>query len=314
MTTVKDGAKNGAVGKGGGGRHRLRVHGRKARRRRTALLPKKLKREGTSKQMADGRFLEEFGDGADCLVMVHGLGGSVNTWYPQAQVLKRDFRVVLYDLAGSGRSATPDKSRISIESHVNDLLEVAQSTGGGQIHLAGHSMGTIICQQFAVQHPELVLTLSLLGAFPEPPEAGRKGLRDRAAKVRAEGMRSVADAIVTAGTSNDTKVNTPSAAAFVRESILAQSAKGYAGNCEALAAAEAVDLERIQCETLLITGDEDRTAPPDVGRAMASAIPGSVLRVLPGCGHWASIERAKQVNYEMTVFYAKLRQLSANKR
>ena len=263
--------------------------------------------------MADGRFLEKFGEGDKNLVMVHGLGGSVNTWYPQAQVLKRDFHVVLYDLAGSGRSAMPEESSISIDSHVNGLLDVVRGAASGPIHLAGHSMGTIICQHFATRYPELVLSLSLLGAFAEPPEGARKALRDRAGKVRAEGMRSIADAIVAGGTSNDTKVNTPSAAAFVRESILAQSAEGYARNCEALAGAAAADPGSIHCETLLITGDEDRTAPPDIGRAMASAIPHSLLRVLPGCGHWASIERAKQVNYQMTVFYAKLRQVSANR-
>ena len=51
-------------------------------------------------------------------------------------------------------------------------------------------------------------------------------------------MRGIADAIVAAGTSDDTKVNQPAAAAFVRESIMAQPAEGYARNCEALAEAK----------------------------------------------------------------------------
>jgi len=257
--------------------------------------------------MAQQSFREEFGDSEKVLVMVHGLGGTTNTWYPQAQVLKRDFRIVLYDLNGSGRSSTV--SDISIGSHVDQLLEVMRLSGGGPVHLAGHSMGTIICQHFAVRYPELVMSLALLGAFPEPPEAGRKALQGRAEKVRAEGMSSIADAIVAGGTSKDTKINNPSAAAFVRESIMGQCAEGYALNCEALAAAKAADLSGVQCETLLITGDEDRTASPDVGRAMESAISKSKLHVILGCGHWASIERPKQVNYQMTLFYSRLLKL-----
>ena len=259
--------------------------------------------------MTQPLFLEEFGDSEGVLVMVHGLGGTVNTWYPEAQVHKRDFRVVLYELRGSGRSpVTPD---ISMESHVQDLLEVVGHTAGsGPVHLAGHSLGTIICQHFAARYPELVLSLALLGPFPEPPEGARKALRDRAEKVRAEGMHSIADAIVTGGTSSDTKINNPSAAAFVRETIMAQNAEGYALNCEALSAAKSADLSKVQCETILITGDEDKTASPDTGRALASAIKRSKLHIVSGCGHWAPIERPKQVNYEMTMFYSRLRQES----
>lgn len=258
-----------------------------------------------------GRFVEELGGKGDVLVLVHGLGGSTNTWHPQAQVLKRDLRLVAYDLAGSAR--TPVRDGISVVGHVDDLLQVVDGVaGGGRVHLAGHSLGTIICQHFAVRHPERVASLALIGPFPEPPEAARAALRDRAAKARAEGMRGIADAIVAAGTADDTKVNQPAAAAFVRESIMAQPPEGYARNCEALAEARSADLSRIACPTLLITGDGDRTAPPDVGRAMASAmagVPGGAeLQVLTACGHWATVERAKQVNYALTVFYARQRQ------
>ena len=251
-----------------------------------------------------GRFIEELGGKGEVLVLVHGLGGSTNTWYPQAQVLKRDLRLVAYDLAGSGRTLVGDA--ISIASHVADLLEVVRGAAeSGRVHLGGHSLGTIICQHFAAAHPDLVASMALVGPFPEPPEGARTALRDRAAKVRAEGMRGIADAIVAGGTSDDTKVNQPAAAAFVRESVMAQPPEGYARNCEALAEARSADLARIACPTLLITGDGDRTAPPDVGRAMASAIKGAELQVLTGCGHWATIERAKQLNYALTVFYAR---------
>jgi len=250
-------------------------------------------------------FVEDLGGNGELLVLVHGLGGSTNTWYPQAQVLRRDLRVVAYDLAGSGRTSVRDG--VSIASLVTDLLTVIKGADGGRVHLAGHSMGTIICQHFAAEHPDRVASLALIGPFPRPPESARAALRDRAAKARAEGMRGIADAVVADGTSDDTKVNQPAAAAFVRESLMAQPPEGYARACEALAEARSADLSRIACPTLLITGDQDRTAPPDVGRAMASAIRGAEPQVLAGCGHWATIERAKQVNYALTVFYARQR-------
>ncbi len=254
-------------------------------------------------------FIEELGGSGETLVLVHGLGGSTNTWYPQAQVLRRDFRLVAYDLAGAARSPVPDA--ISIESHVRDLLGIIDQAGG-RVHLAGHSLGTIICQHVAAAHPEKVASLALIGPFAQPPEAARAGLRERAAKARAEGMAKgmagIAEAIVAGGTAADVRMHQPAAVAFVRESIMAQPPEGYARNCEALAAAVSADLSRIACPVLLITGDEDRTAPAETARAMASAINGADVRVLDGCGHWATIERAKQVNYALTVFYLRLRQ------
>ncbi|HJS87169.1 MAG TPA: alpha/beta fold hydrolase, partial [Acetobacteraceae bacterium] len=102
-----------------------------------------------------GLFLEELGGKGEALIFMHGLGGSTNSWYPQAQVLKRDLRLVAYDLAGSGRS--PVRDGISIASHVADLLGVVrQASPEGRVHLVGHSLGAIICQHVAAAHPELV--------------------------------------------------------------------------------------------------------------------------------------------------------------
>jgi pimeloyl-ACP methyl ester carboxylesterase len=251
------------------------------------------------------RFVEEFGGAGEVLVLVHGLGGSTNSWYPQATILQKQFRVVGYDLAGSGRTGV--HGEISLDTHVADLGEVIGSVAGGaSVHLAGHSLGSIICQHFAARYPEKVASLVLVGAFPEPLEAARNALRDRAAKARAEGMAGIANAIVAGGTSDDVKINQPAVTAFVRESIMAQPAEGYARNCEALAALSRADLSRIAAPTLLITGDQDRTAPPDVGRAIASEIRQAEFHLLTACGHWAPVERANQVSYAMTLFYARL--------
>ena len=111
----------------------------------------------------------------------------------------------------------------------------------------------------------MVKSLVLAGPVHALPEAGRQGVRERAAKVRAEGMADVAEAVLKGATSGDTKANNPVATAFVRELLMRQDADGYARTCEALAAAKAADLERIGCRVLLVTGDEDAVAPPSGG-------------------------------------------------
>ena len=250
------------------------------------------------KQLAIDKHLQS---GGAPLIMIHGLGGTSNVWCPQVSVLSGKFSICVPDLDGAGRS--PLNGEISIASLMADVVAMMDAFDVEKAHLAGHSMGTIVCQHLAANHPQRVMSLALMGPVPALPEAARPVVRDRAAKARSEGMRPIADAIVEAATSSDTKTNQPAIAAFVRELLMRQDAEGYARHCEALADSQSADLAAIQCPTLLITGDQDKVAPPEVMEALRSQISGAQAHQMTGCGHWTTLERAKQVNYLMVKFY-----------
>jgi pimeloyl-ACP methyl ester carboxylesterase len=71
-----------------------------------------------------------------------------------------------------------------------------------------------------------------------------------------------------------------------------------------LAAAEAADVRRIACPTLLVTGDEDAVAAPSAVRAMAEQIGGARVVILNRCGHWATLERAAECSAALKEFLA----------
>ena len=244
--------------------------------------------------------VEEQGDG-DAVVMVHGLGGTGNSWYPQVGPLARFFRVVRLDLEGSGRS--PATGALSIASFVADVIAVMDALDIPAAHLCGHSMGTIVCQHLAAERPERVKSLALFGPLAEPPEAARQAIRDRAAVARSGGMVPIADTLVQVATSAQTKAHYPAAAAFVREILMRQDAEGYARTCEALADATSADLAGIRCRTLLVTGDEDGVSPPPAVKALGGRIAGARVFVLTGCGHWTPIEKPAQVSATLLNFY-----------
>ncbi|MFB4202544.1 3-oxoadipate enol-lactonase 2 [wastewater metagenome] len=244
--------------------------------------------------------VEEHGDG-EAVIMVHGLGGDSNAWGPQANMLSRHFRVIRPDLEGSGLS--PCTGELSIDGFVDDLLALADSLGVERAHWVGHSMGTIVCQHIAARHPERTASLALMGPILEPPEAARKGIRDRAAAARDNGMIPIADALYQGSLAADTRAHQPAVAAFVRELVMRQAPEGYARTCEALAAAQAADLGAIGCPTLLVTGDEDGVAPPTAARDMAKRIAGAHLEILHRCGHWTPLERANEVNHALLNLY-----------
>lgn len=249
--------------------------------------------------MAPQLAVEVHGNG-DPVLLVHGLGGTSNVFGPQVGVLSRFFQCIRPDLPGSGRS--PADGPLSIAGLAEAIEGVMDERGLDRVHLVGHSLGTIVCQHIAVRRPNRVRSLALIGPLHAPPDAARPVIRDRATKARAEGMVGIADAIVQGGTSADTKANRPEVAALVREILMRQDPEGYARTCEALAAAEPADVSRIACPTLLVTGDEDGTAPPTAVRALHRKIAGSSLRLLDRCGHWTTFERPAEVNEALMNF------------
>jgi pimeloyl-ACP methyl ester carboxylesterase len=244
--------------------------------------------------LAVERMQVEVEGSGDPVIMLHGLGGTSNTFCPQVLGLGGRYRTIRPDLPGSGR--TPVSGSLTIQSMVDAVVRAAKAVGVERAHFVGHSMGTIVCQHVAEQHPELVRSLALFGPIHQPPEPARKGLGDRAAKARNEGMPGIADQIVQATLSGDTKSNAPVAVALVREFIMRQDAEGYARNCEALAAAQPANLDRIKCPVRLVTGDEDPVAPASNARAMAERLSDARVTILNRCGHWSTIERPQDCN------------------
>jgi len=249
-----------------------------------------------STQTIERMAVEVAGSGPD-VVMLHGLGGSSNTFTPQMGVFGERFRTIRPDLPGSARSAVP--SALSIQSMADAVIAMAGTLGVEQACFVGHSMGTIVCQHVAVKAPKLVAGLVLFGPLTAPAEAAREGLRGRARMAREGGaaaMADIADAIVQAATASATKERQPAVLAAVRESVMRQPAEGYALNCLALADAAAADAAVIRCPTLLVTGEDDAVAPPSVTRGLAERIEGARCHVLPHCGHWTTLEAAAEVN------------------
>ena len=219
------------------------------------------------------------------VVMVHGLGGTSNTFQPLMAPLE-GYQVLRPDLPGAGRSALkPGLPGLKgLGQAVRDLL---RSRNIGCAHFVGHSMGTLICQYLAVESPDLVASLTLYGPILEPPPAARDAIRGRAETARKEGMAGIAEAISQGSVAG---AASPTVRAFVRESLLRQDSAGYAAHCEALAAAQAADHAKIACPTLLIAGAADPVAPVAMAESLKEKIAGSRLETIAAVGHWMTVE------------------------
>ncbi len=255
------------------------------------------------------RIAVEIDGEGEAVLLIHGLGGTSNTWTPLLPVLSR-YRRIRFDLPGSGRSHRVE-GPLSIARFVQAARRVLASADAERAHVLGHSMGCIVALHLAAEAPQAVRSLALFGPLLEPPEAARANIRARGDKARGEGvagMQEIADALVQASTSTWSKTHHPAAIAFVRETLMRQDPEGYARSCEALAEARAADVSRIGCPVLLVTGDEDVVAPPQSVRMLGDKLTAAGapvnLEVLRGCGHWEPLEKPLECADLLRRFYA----------
>ena len=226
------------------------------------------------------------------VVMIHGLGGTSNTFTPLLAAFGRH-RTIRFDLPGSGRSHRVE-GPLSVQLFVERALLVMQRADVERAHVVAHSMGTIVAAHLAAAEPGKVASLTFFGPLLAPPDPARTAIRARAAEARKGDMQPIADALLRSSVSAETRAKRPAAVAFVRESLMRQDPEGYARSCEALADMQSAATSRIACPALLVTGDEDVVAPPQAVRMMGERIAGSRVEVLRGCGHWAPVEKPEE--------------------
>jgi pimeloyl-ACP methyl ester carboxylesterase len=192
----------------------------------------------------------------------------------------------LLDLEGHGLSPTSAASIISIASYAADIAALAQNVKITGATVVAHGMGCLIAETLAINHPDVVARLILMGPPPSPvAEGGRSALIARAAIVRSAGMVAVVDAVTDAVTSASSRVENPIAIAAIRMSLLSQDPEGYAKGCTALAGVSAaLPVAEIKAKTLIITGDEDKVSPPAASEVLATEIQGATVKVLVKTG------------------------------
>jgi pimeloyl-ACP methyl ester carboxylesterase len=254
---------------------------------------------------------ETYGDPADPpVVLVMGLATQMIAWHEEfcEQLAGRGFYVVRFDNRDIGRSThlgfRPPTLRQMLRRRVGpeqySLSDMAEDTAGlirelgiAPAHVVGASMGGMIGQVLAAEHPELVRSLtsimsttgsrwhgqpalSVYRYLLRPPPRDRDGYVERAAEVFG--------LVGSTGFPRDE--------AYIRERAARSYDRGYdvrAGGRQLGAIVASADrteqLRTIAAPTLVIHGTVDKMIKPSGGRATARAIPGARLLEIEGMGH-----------------------------
>jgi 3-oxoadipate enol-lactonase len=107
------------------------------------------------------------GDAAETLVLVNGLADTKETWELQLPAASQRYRVVSYDNRGCGESSVP-AGPYTTKQMAEDLAALADALELGCFHLLGVSMGGMIAQEYAIAHPDRLLSASFCCTYSYP--------------------------------------------------------------------------------------------------------------------------------------------------
>jgi len=223
------------------------------------------------------------------LLIVHGFLGGISEWDDLVARLSPSFDVIAVDLPGfCGSAAIPAPATLggycSLVAQVLDELGITRCT------LLGHSLGSMIAQQFALDHPGRLRRLVLYGAASTGNLPGRFETFDATIeRLKRTGIQAGGDAIIASwfvtGRSHP-------AYGTYRKMAEAANTDTAIATLRAIAPWHVTDrLGAIDVPTLVIGGDRDRSTEPAEQFRLWRGLPRGQLCVLPNCAHAAHLEQ-----------------------
>jgi len=233
------------------------------------------------------------------VICIHGNGLNREVWRHLVPELSQKCRAIIYELRGMGESETVGKPglKFTIADHAIDLGGIMDVLGIEKAALVGHAFGGFVAMQFAAQHPERVS--ALVGCCTSAKiESGTKPALPRwVTTVETEGIAPLVEEAMERWFIEPFRRAHPEIIDLYRNMVAKNPPAGYAANCRGIIEYDIRDrLSKIQCPTLLVAGELDRSTPPKDHEYIAQRIPHCRLVVVPGASHTVMEEQAGMFN------------------
>jgi pimeloyl-ACP methyl ester carboxylesterase len=250
-------------------------------------------------------YVEQEGQGPDVL-LIGGLGDTVESWQFQLDGLADRYRLTAFDNRGAGRTPMPE-GPVSVEAMADDAAGVLRALDLSPAHVSGFSGGSVIAQELAIRHPDLVRSLVLQSTWAVPDPYLRswgsfvRWLAEVAPSERAFLEGFYLD-IYTARAHDEGLVGQ-----FIEE-VLAFPYKQTTEDMQAFLDAFMVHdttgrLPGVSAPTLVLAGGRDPSARPELGRQVAHLIPGARFEVMEEESHQPFQEVPEEWNARVDAFW-----------
>ena len=229
------------------------------------------------------------GGGDRTLVLVHEMGGSLESWDDVAPRFANSRRVLRYDTRGAGMSQKV-RGELTLDTMADDIAALLDHFGiAGKVALAGVAVGGAIALHFAARYPARSSAVAVGSPATGIAAERRTAALERLARIEAAGMTVAVEDAMLNGYAPELRGDIKRFERF-RTRWLGNDPSSYATIWRMLAAADMQDeLARLACPVLVIGGSLDRVRPPALAQGVAKAIPGARY-VEIRTGHYMSVQ------------------------
>jgi 3-oxoadipate enol-lactonase len=265
------------------------------------------KRNGQSKMpfvkidKAVQHYVAEGGKEKPALVFSNSLGSDLRIWDSVASRLAGHFQTIRYDKRGHGLSDSTEPP-YTIDDLARDLVGLLDALEIRQAVVCGISVGGLIAQCLALNHPQRVRALVLCdtGARIGSTESWDQ----RIATVQTGGLQPLEAPSMERWFTQPFRERCPADVRGYSNMLLRTTVAGYLGTCCALRDADFTpDAARIKQPTLVLCGEQDIATPPELGQSLARLIPHARFSLIQKAAHLPCIEQSEAVADKMMEFF-----------
>jgi aminoacrylate hydrolase len=236
---------------------------------------------------------------AETVLLSSGLGGAAGYWAPQLEALRRRYRVVAYDQAGTGRTGGELPAGHSIAAMADEAAAVLDASRTATAHFVGHALGGLVGLALAQRRPERLRSLTIVNSWAAIHSHTRRCFDVRLALLRHEGppayVRSQPIFLFPADwlAHNEARVAQEEAHGLAGF----QGVSNLHARIGALLAFDARPaLATLKLPAFIVAARDDILVPSVMSEELLAAIPGARLHVAPWGAHALNVTEPAAFN------------------
>jgi 2-succinyl-6-hydroxy-2,4-cyclohexadiene-1-carboxylate synthase len=255
------------------------------------------------------------------LLLLHGFACSSANWQDTLNSFTNRFQVVLIDLPGHGRTASPSGSeRYTMENVSHDIITISKALHLSSVNLLGYSMGGRLALYIATRHPTFVRSLIIESASPGLETTTQRNMRIEsdnhlADQIEVTGVPSFVEQWQQLPLFATQRGLSAKRQESLRQQRLNNSASGLANSLRSMGTGQQPslwpELEMIHLPVLIMAGELDGKFV-SIAQQMAAAMPQAELKIIGDSGHNVHLEKIHLFTSTVLDFLAELKEAVPN--